>query len=249
MATSLDSDTPGDADRPDHGPKARWRRSALRSCSGKARAIALVAVLTPVFNRQMESFVGNSWLQDETGVDERSIRYGLGDLVKAKQITIDLNGPKRVIRAIVPAAQPAEKPEQIIPGKAEQIVPGSVGEKAERFRSKAGTNRSAIVGSRLPLPPRTELERSVVLAAARDGTPFRPGEFPSWMDDDASHLGAPAPAPLAPSEKPLSRSDASSTQGQSDGPERCKLDRSAIARPFKMLRFRRRARSSRAPSR
>lgn len=224
---SHDSDVAVDIDRPDHGPKARWRRSALRSCSGKARAITLIAVLTAVFNRQMESFVGNGWLQDETGLDERSIRYGLGDLVKAKQITVDLNGPKRVIRAIVPPALSVEKAEQIIPGKAEQIVPGRADRKAERFRSKAGINRSAIVGSRLPLPPRTELARSVALAAARDVTPFRPGEFPAWMDDEASPLLAPDLRPAPPLEKPMSRSDASSTPGQSDEPERCKLDHPA----------------------
>lgn len=188
QAAPPDSHGTADIDRPDYGPKARWRRSALRACSSKARAVALVAVLTPIFNRQMECFVSNGWLQDETGLGERAIRYGLGDLVKAKQIAIDVNGPKRTIRAIVPTAPKTQKgeqdvhgkPEQIIPGKPEQIVPGSANAYPERFRSKAGINHSPIgvrdfpyplklsLHVRLPWPVRVMRRRSA-LASSRPG--------------------------------------------------------------------------------
>lgn len=220
------SDSPSDLQ--DHGPKARWRRAALKAVSGKTRAVTIVAVLPPFLNEvTMETSLGNARLMEETSLEIRSVQLGLRDLVEAKQIEIEVKGPRRTIRAIVPPAPETQNSEQDIRGKREQDIRGKGEKKHECFRREARTRHTPIVGSRLPLPPRTELQRSVALAALREETPFRPGEFPAWMGGEASPLLEPDDEPLLPFEKPLPRSGARSTPGQNAESERCKLDRPA----------------------
>lgn len=170
-----------------HTPKARWRREALRKMKGKARPCAIVAVLPVAMDDSLRTLASNDWLMFETSLDKRSVAYALADLVQAGLIRVEIKGPRRTITAVPPPAEDGEK--------GAQVVHPRTGEKGARSERKARTTCAPIEGRSSPKPPRTEFQRSVALAAARERTPFTPGTLPAWMQDDEPTETAPHSSP------------------------------------------------------
>jgi hypothetical protein len=179
---------------------------------GKARAVALIAVLPVVLDKDFRTRAGNGWFMTETSLDLRSVQYGLDDLREAGLIEVEVRGPRRTITAIIPPEDATEKHERSVhatrASEGEQIVHAKPASKREQSKWKARTDCSRIEGRSPPYPPKSslsEFQRSRRIAAKNDTEPWQRGTVPGWASDgdphavDADAGGASRAAPQASS--------------------------------------------------
>lgn len=194
-----------------------WRRAALAAMQGKARAIALIAVLPVVLDKAMQTQAGNKWFMAETSMPLRSVQFGLEDLKDAGLVEIENIGPRRTITAVIPTADATEKHERS--RHASEHVEGvrtvhsdSVGE-GERSGPKPRLKRTPIGDRSPPYPPRSrlpEFSQSRKVARQSAAAPWQPGTMPRWASDgdppvvDADGAAHAAPEPESSSGRRLS---------------------------------------------
>lgn len=171
-------------------PKALWRRAALYAMRGKARPIALVAVLPVALDEELKTHASNDWLMEETGLDLRSVQYGLDALKEAGLIKVEVRGPRRTITAVIPPEYANEKHAQIVhdssAAEGEQFVHATQAREHEQFKRKARTSYSPIVGRSPPNPPSarlSEFQLSKQIADRATAEQWQPGTPPQWMAD------------------------------------------------------------------